>query len=115
MARMIKKEEANIVWSSDGSHLDKKKNTVKKEDLNPRDYKIKLRLEKNARGGKTVSVLFELPDNSEYFKGLLKELKAKCGTGGTFKDNRIEIQGDHREKIKSHCESKGFQVILAGG
>src|SRR5690606_28673416 len=112
---MIKKEEANIVWSSDGSHLEKKNKSPKKAELIPSDYKLKLRLEKNARGGKTVSVLFELPDNPEYFKSLLKELKAKCGTGGTFKDNRIEIQEDHREKIKTHCESKGFGVVFAGG
>lgn len=112
---MIKKEEPNILWSSDASHLEKKKKSPKKEELKPDEHKLRLRLEKKARGGKTVSVLYELPENPEYFKSLLKELKAKCGTGGTFKDNRIEIQGDHREKIKIHCESKGFQVVFAGG
>ena len=46
---------------------------------------------------------------------LAKKLKGLCGTGGAFKNNMIEIQGDHREKIKTHLEKLGFKVKLAGG
>lgn len=87
----------------------------KSTDLIPSQHTLKLRLEKNARGGKTVTVVFELPQNDAYFKPLEKKLKGLCGTGGTFKDNRIEIQGDHREKIKVFLEKLGFKVKLAGG
>lgn len=84
-------------------------------DLKPGDHTLKMRLEKNGRGGKMVTVIFELPPNEEYFKGLEKKLKAHCGTGGSFKSNMIEIQGDHREKIKAFLEKTGFKVKLAGG
>ena len=114
MARMIKKDEPNIVWSSDGSHLEPKKEK-KREPVEPAKHKIKIRLEKNARGGKLVTVLFELPDHPDYLKDLAKKLKARCGTGGTVKEGTIEIQGDHREKIKEFCQNLGFQVVLAGG
>lgn len=87
----------------------------KSEDLNPSSHTLKLRLEKNGRGGKMVSVLFELPPNEAYFKNLEKKLKALCGTGGAYKNNTIEIQGDHREKIKAHLEKMGFKIKLAGG
>ncbi len=87
----------------------------KSTDLKPNEHTLKVRLEKNARGGKTVTVIFELPNNEAYFKDLEKKLKALCGTGGTFKDGKIEIQGDHREKIKAYLEKAGFKVKLAGG
>jgi translation initiation factor 1 len=88
---------------------------AKKEDLNPSAHLLKIRLEKNGRGGKSVTVLFELPPNEAYFKDLEKKLKGVCGTGGSYKNNTIEIQGDHREKMKSFLEKMGFKVKLAGG
>jgi translation initiation factor 1 len=87
----------------------------KKDDLNPTAHTLKIRLEKNGRGGKTVTVIFELPINEAYFKELEKKLKNLCGTGGSFKNNMIEIQGDHREKIRHFLEKIGFKVKLAGG
>ena len=64
-----------------------------------------------------MTVIFELPRNHAYFLELAKKLKAQCGSGGAFKeeDNQIEIQGDHREKIKVNLEKIGFKVKLAGG
>jgi translation initiation factor 1 len=87
----------------------------KPSDMNPSLHTLKIRLEKNGRGGKSVTVIFDLPSNEAYFKELEKKLKALCGTGGSFKNNMIEIQGDHRGKIKSHLEKLGFKVKLAGG
>src|SRR3712207_477455 len=84
-------------------------------DLKLADHTLKIRLEKNGRGGKTVTVIFELPSNEAYFKDLEKRLKGLCGTGGSYKNNMIEIQGGHREKIKAHLEKLGFKVKLAGG
>lgn len=87
----------------------------KKEDLIPSQHTLKIRLEKNGRGGKTVTVVFELPVNEDYFKEIEKKLKGVCGTGGSYKNNMIEIQGDHRDKIKTYLEKIGFKVKLAGG
>ena len=71
------------------------------------------RMEKSGRGGKTVTVLDGLPRNDAFLKDLSKELKAKCGVGGTYKigseNGQIEIQGDQRPKIKAILESKGIR------
>lgn len=68
------------------------------------------RMESNGRGGKTVTVLDGLPKNEPFLKELTKELKIKCGTGGTYKldekSAKIEIQGDQRVQIKALLVSK---------
>jgi translation initiation factor 1 len=84
------------------------------EKIYPEDITIKMRLEKNGRGGKTVTVLFELPNNEMYFSDLTKQLKNHLGTGGTFKNRRIEVQGDHKVRIKAFLEKMGFKVQQAG-
>lgn len=71
------------------------------------------RLEKAARGGKTVTVIDGLPKIEIFLKDLSKELKAKCGVGGTYstsgKEGLIEIQGDKRDQIKKIFETKGIK------
>lgn len=106
--------DSRLVYSSDGSH---KQKLPKKEDsaVDPSNYLIRLRLEKQGRGGKTVTVVFDLPENETFCKKLAKDLKKTCGTGGTFKDNRIEIQGDHIEKIGKKLEALGFRWKRSGG
>ena len=73
-----------------------------------------LRLEKQGRGGKTVTVIDRLPKQELFLRELTSELKKKCGTGGTYitsgQDGRIEIQGDQREKIRAICAAKGITV-----
>ena len=119
---MSQNNNRRLVFATDGSH----KNLCEKCGLNPcqcrLDQKIipaeltlKIRIEKNGRGGKSVSVLFELPQNEKYWLGLTKKLKAHCGSGGTYKEGTIEIQGDHRDKLRSYLEKMGFSVKLAGG
>ncbi len=72
----------------------------------------KLRLEKAGRGGKSVTVIFDMPRDPQYLQDLTKKLKSQCGTGGTYKDkeNQIEIQGDHRPRIREILSKLGFQV-----
>ena len=71
------------------------------------------RLEKNGRGGKTVTVIDNLPKLEVFLKDLTKELKNKCGSGGTYslegKEGLIEIQGDKRVQIKQIFDKKGFK------
>lgn len=72
-----------------------------------------LRIEKQSRGGKTVSVIDRLPKNELFLKNLTKLLKNKCGSGGTYlmdgKEGVIEIQGDKREMIRKVLTAEGIQ------
>ena len=71
--------------------------------------------ESKGRGGKGVTLITGLPLDADALKTLAKELKQACGTGGTVKDGTIEIQGEHREKLKPLLEQKGYKVKIAGG
>ena len=70
----------------------------------------KLRLEKKGRGGKTVTVVYDLPDNAAFLKNVAHELKRACGTGGAVAENTIELQGDLRSRVREFLEKKGWTV-----
>jgi translation initiation factor 1 len=70
----------------------------------------KLRMEKKGRGGKTVTVVYDLPNNAVFLKELSQELKRACGTGGAVADNTVELQGDLRDRVREHLIKKGWQV-----
>lgn len=46
---------------------------------------------------------------------LAKRMQKACGTGGTVKEGRIEIQGDKREEVARILADAGFRPVLAGG
>jgi translation initiation factor 1 len=85
------------------------------KEVDPKSYKFiaVLRIEKNGRGGKTVTVIDKLPKNEVFLKELTTLLKKKCGTGGTHlssgRDGVIEIQGDHRETIRTLLLKEGIK------
>jgi translation initiation factor 1 len=70
----------------------------------------KLRVEKKGRGGKTVTVVYDLPRNEAFLKELSQELKRACGTGGTVADGSVELQGDLRERAREFLLRKGYIV-----
>jgi len=76
----------------------------------PANVVAKLRMEKKGRGGKTVSVVYDLPHNAVFLKDLCQELKRACGTGGAVAANTIELQGDQRDRLRELLLKKGFTV-----
>jgi translation initiation factor 1 len=81
-----------------------------KDQAVPSKIVAKLRVEKSGRGGKTVTVVYDLPNNRAFLKDLASELKRACGAGGAVVENTVEIQGDLRERIRSALVKKGWTV-----
>ena len=67
------------------------------------------------RKGKPTTILDGYNGATEDFKKLAKELKSKLSVGGSFKDDKIIIQGDYRDKIMDILKAKGFKVKRVGG
>lgn len=70
---------------------------------------------KKGRGGKTVTLVLNLPGSDAAKSALLKELKTACGAGGALKDGQLEIQGDHRERLLAELAARGHTVKARGG
>ena len=64
------------------------------EESVPDRVTAKIRIEKSGRGGKTVTVVYDLPRNRAFLKELCKELKTACGSGGKAGENTVEVQGE---------------------
>ena len=104
------REATRLVYSTDNSTPKVVPNKVSR---NTSDGIIRVRRESKKRAGRFVCVVEGLA--AEQIKSTCKELKSKCGTGGTVKDGLVEIQGDHRDQIRELLESKGLAVKLSGG
>lgn len=67
------------------------------------------------RKGAGVTVVTGLPLAGAELAAVGKRLKQQCGSGGTVKDGRIEIQGDHRDRIVEALCRLGHQAKRVGG
>lgn len=67
------------------------------------------------RKGKPVTVLEGYTGANDDFKALAKEIKTTLSVGGSYKDDKIIIQGDYRDKIMKLLTDKGFTVKRVGG
>lgn len=76
----------------------------------PAKVTAKLRLEKAGRGGKTVTVVYDLPDNQAFLKDLAAELKRTCGVGGAVAGTTVELQGDQLARVRPLLAKKGWTV-----
>jgi translation initiation factor 1 len=74
-----------------------------------------LRVWKEFNNGKPTTIVRNYIGSVAGLEALGKELKTKCGVGGTVKDGYILIQGDQREKVMKILLEKGFKVKKAGG
>ena len=67
------------------------------------------------RKGSGVCLITGVPLGEAELKKLGKQLKKKCGSGGTVKNGVIEIQGDHRQLLADLLTKLGYKAKLAGG
>ncbi|MBW6509426.1 MAG: translation initiation factor Sui1 [Desulfuromonadales bacterium] len=79
------------------------------------DGVVRIQRETKGRKGKGVTLISGLDLESQQLKELAKELKQRCGTGGTVKDGLIEIQGDQRDLLLELLQQRGWKVKKAGG
>jgi translation initiation factor 1 len=77
--------------------------------------RVRVGREVAGRGGKGVSVVSGLTLDTLQLDELAARLKKLCGAGGTVKEGRIEIQGDHRDRLVAELCRLGFPAKRAGG
>jgi translation initiation factor 1 len=77
--------------------------------------KVRVGREVAGRGGKGVTVITGLPLAADALEELASKLKRSCGAGGAVRGDRIEIQGDHRDRLVAELAKQGFDAKRSGG
>ncbi len=79
------------------------------------DGVVRVGRQTKGRKGKGVTVVTGLPVGHDELEKLARELKKKCGSGGTVRDGVIEIQGEHRDTLVEELGRRGFRAKRSGG
>ena len=77
--------------------------------------KIRVARETAGRGGKGVTVIAGLPLAADALEELAGRLKRACGAGGAVRGDRIEIQGEQRDRLVAELQKLGYDAKRAGG
>ena len=104
--------DLDIVYSTDTGRIRPEK---KKASAPKGDGIVRVGRETKGRKGAGMTVVTGVPLHPEGLRELAKVLKQKCGTGGTVKNGRIEIQGDHRDLLVAELQAQGYTVKRSGG
>jgi translation initiation factor 1 len=116
---MAPRENTRLVYSTDAGRMcpgcgrparDCRCSTARRNEPVPVRVVAKLRIEKAGRGGKTVTVLYDLPRNADFLEDLGQDLKRACGVGGAVRDAAVELQGDQRARVRELLLKRGFGV-----
>ncbi len=104
-----------VYSTATGSARDKNP-AAKATAYTPTKGPLKMRLETAGRGGKAVTVLFNLPfPTEEAAVTIMKQLQSSLGCGATFKNNTIELRGDMRDRLAEFFSKRGEKLVRAGG
>ena len=76
--------------------------------LEAKEQKLRVRIEKNGRGGKTVTIVSGFIGSETDLKELGKALKSKCGVGGSAKEGEVLVQGDFKQRVIEILRAMGY-------
>ena len=102
------KERLNIVYSTNPDFAYTTDEKEENDTLSKQQQKLRVSIEKNHRGGKTVTIVKNFIGTENDMKELGKLLKTKCGTGGSVKEGEILVQGEFKEKVIDILKKEGY-------
>lgn len=109
MSKKQKGRADGLVYSTNQDFYNDYEETSSVQETLPRQQqKLRVRLETKHRAGKVATVVDCFTGTAEDLEALGKQLKTKCGTGGSAKDGQVIIQGDYREKIILYLKEWGY-------
>ena len=102
-----------IIFSTD-SDFKNDKNAEVDSFLDTELLKVRIHLDRK-KGGKGVTRIKKLVIHHDQLLNYSRELKIKCGVGGSIKNNSIILQGDQRDKAINFLENSGFKNVKKSG
>ena len=102
------KSRLQVVYSTNPDYNYVTDDEPEAETLPKQQQKLRVQMEKNHRGGKTVTIIRGFIGTDDDLKALAKLLKTRCGVGGSAKDGEIIIQGDFKQRIIDLLKQEGY-------
>lgn len=109
-----KKKEKYIVYSTNPGFQEDEE-FEDEETLQPNQQDLRVSIDRKQRKGKAVTLVNGFIGSEEDLKELGKEIKSKCGVGGSAKNSEIIIQGEVRDKVIELLLAKGYKAKKSGG
>jgi translation initiation factor 1 len=102
-------DTGGLVYSTD-PNFSVEEEQEEQETLSISEQKLKVKLDTKQRAGKVVTLVEGFIGSLSDLESLGKQLKTKCGTGGSAKDGQIIIQGDYKIKVIENLQKMGYSV-----
>ena len=105
------KDRLNVVFSTNPNFQYETEEEEEQELLPKNQQKLRVKLDRKNRGGKTVALVTGFVGPEEDLKALGKFLKGKLGVGGSAKDGEIIIQGEFKERVIDILLKDGYKDV----
>jgi|SRR5690606_16176353 len=116
MAKSKKKVFTGVVYSTDSEfQYIEEASSQEASTLPTQQQNLRVMLDKKQRAGKSVTIVTGFIGKDADLEKLGKQIKQKCGVGGSVKDGIILIQGDFRQRIMELLTLDGYKVKQSGG
>ncbi|MBR1926643.1 MAG: translation initiation factor [Bacteroidales bacterium] len=104
------KQRLGVVYSTNPDFEYDSAVSEEPQTLPPSRQRLIVSIDRRGRGGKQVTLVKGFAGSQEDLSALGRELKVKCGVGGSAKDGQIAIQGDLRDKVTAILNGLGYNA-----
>ena len=109
------KKRTDIVYSTNPDYSYENDDNEEDETLLPQEQNLRVLIDRKQRKGKEVTLVTGFVGTEDDLKDLGKELKQKCGVGGSVKEGEIMIQGNVLKKVLDLLQKSGYKAKQSGG